>query len=95
MTRLIPWTYTRLAQWLSRRSPRVRERILARYPDGVPEGEYLTCWGHERRRRPQHFQRNTMGPREFILRFGRDAYRALPKYKIHHTGHRKAIRAER
>jgi hypothetical protein len=70
-----------------KRSPAVMERI-DRYV--VVEGERLRGW-HPHRRFGNRYDLDVIGPKKFIAKFGREAYRKIPKEVFFRDGHRKAI----
>lgn len=70
-------------------SPAVRERIARLNPDGQREGELPRGWHPHRR--ISELMTGMIRPREFIRKFGRQTYRAIPRDRLFHQGHRKAV----
>ncbi len=66
--------------------PEVRARIERLNPNGVEEGCYPRGYSPKRR----EFNRDVVGPKEFIEQNGVEAYRAA-KHMFVHEGHRKVI----
>jgi hypothetical protein len=70
----------------------IRARIAKLQPLGPLEGDELRGW------HPHHTFRDwrldVIMPRDFITKFGRDAYRSLPRTALIRRGHRKAVRQE-
>jgi hypothetical protein len=73
--------------------PEVRERITRLNPRGPLEGETLRGW-HPHHRVRQEWRFDIVGPKDFIARYGREAYRAVPKSGFLRFGHRKAVTRE-
>lgn len=84
----VPWGQVR--QWLKCK-PEVWARIRKMNPDHRGIKPYSKIRGYY----PRHPRINmdVIGPREFIQKYGREAYRLLPKNAVHHDGHRKMITA--
>lgn len=73
-------------------SAKVADRIRRLNLQGYTPGQAVRGW------HPHQFSRGinmeVIGPRAFIARYGRDAYRAIPRDKMVRRGHRKAITRE-
>lgn len=70
-------------------SRNVAERIEKMNPEGKEEGFIPRGWHPHHRF--NHFMMCTIGPRDFIRKYGRERYRLLPKEAFVRNGHRKAI----
>lgn len=69
-------------------------RIRKANPDhrGIKAGNRILGW-HPHDRLSRAINLDVVGPKEFIARFGREAYRNLPRTALIRHGHRKAISA--
>ena len=68
----------------------VASRIRRLNPQGYWAGERVRGYNpHQRFSR--RLDLDVIGPKAFIARFGRDAYRAIPRERLFRSGHRKAI----
>lgn len=79
------------SSYFRRRSDAVKARIRRLNPEGLEEGCIPRGWNPHPRINPHYTC--AMPVRDFIRRFGRDAYRALPRTAFYRQGHRKAILA--
>jgi hypothetical protein len=82
-----------LDELFSRRkfSDGVKARIRKAYPNGrVPIGEMLRGW-HPHDRLSRAINMDVVGPKKLIEKYGRDAYRSIPKEAFFRHGHRKAV----
>lgn len=75
--------------WRDRRGAAVVARIERLNPNGVHPGAIPRGWNPHKR--ANNFAMDLIGVREFICRYGRPAYNALPKTAIYRDGHRKAV----
>jgi hypothetical protein len=71
----------------------VRRRVARLNPYGPLEGEVLRGW-HPHHSFTRRWDMDVIGPKAFIARFGREAYRSLPNRAFVRNGHRKAISRE-
>jgi|SRR6202035_3499440 len=78
--------------WLAKRTPTVRQRLLRLNPPPLYEGKRLR--GYHPHRRTSEPWGNLVGKRQFIVRYGRHAWAALPRFTVLHNGHRKAVSRE-
>ena len=90
MARLPVWPIDEFLSRHKRLGLSVKARLRRMNPDGVEEGNWPRGWFPERHRRMAG-SLDVFGPKEFIKRYGRAAYRAVPKSAIHRRGHRKGI----
>jgi hypothetical protein len=78
--------------WLAKRTPAVRYRILRLNPLPWHEGERRR--GYHPHQRATDPWRGYVGKKEFIRRFGREAWAKLPQLAIIQQSHRKAVSQE-
>jgi hypothetical protein len=78
--------------WLAKRTPNVRNRLLRLNPLPWCDGERHR--GYHPHRRSADPWLGYVGKKEFIRRFGRDAWATLPQCAIIQRGHRKAVSQE-
>lgn len=79
---------THFLAWLAKRQSRVAERILRLNPDPSP-GSLLR--GYHPSARTTGIYMQFIGKREFLRKYGRAAWDALPRMCIRQDGHRKAV----
>lgn len=82
-----------IGEYLARtkHSPAVAERIRRLYPHGKEEGSMTRGWHPHPRSCGHRWETDAVTVCEFIAKFGRAAYRALPRTALVRDGHRKAI----
>lgn len=73
--------------------PEVWARIRRMNPDHRGVKPFGLLRGYHPNHR-QHINMDVIGPKQFIARFGREAYRAIPANRLVRRGHRKLITAE-
>lgn len=69
--------------------PEVAAKLRRLNPNGVEEGSWPR--GYHRHARNPWWGYGGVGPREFVEKYGRKAYHALPKRAFIRDGHRKMI----
>lgn len=78
-------------KWVAKRTPNVRRRIL-RLNSTINEGARIR--GYHPHARWSNWITGHIGKREFIAKFGREAWAMLPRYCIVQKGHRKSVTRE-
>ena len=79
-------------EWLAKRTPNVRARILRMNPAPLDEGACLR--GYHPHQRSNSVWQNRIGKQRFIRKHGREAWAALPRSCIIHNGHRQSVTQE-
>lgn len=85
----IPWDEVRKHM---RCGDAVWERIRRLNPDHRGLKAYTMLRGYHRHKRlSQSINMDIIGPKQFIEKYGREAYRSIPASEFYHRGHQKAL----
>lgn len=88
-TPFVPWDQVRERL---KCKPEVWARIRRMNPDHRGIKPYQQIRGYHPRRKPINM--DVIGPKAFIAKYGRDAYRSIPNAAFIRNGHRKFVTAE-